>query len=68
MNLKSMISVEMLIAAIVVGVCGYILLGIAPVDNPLSWSVAPVILVFCYLVLIPLSVLLKKPKTEGGKQ
>jgi len=58
-----MISVKALAAAIIVGICGYIMLGIAPVDNPLSWSVAPVILVFCYLVLIPLSVLLKKPKT-----
>ena len=67
MNVKSMISVEMLIAAVVVGICGYILLGVAPVDNTLSWSLAPIILVFCYLVLIPLSVLLKKPKTESGK-
>ena len=62
MNIRSLINVELLIAAITVGIFGYIMLGVAPVDNPISWSVAPCIIVFCYLVLIPFSVLRKKNK------
>jgi hypothetical protein len=38
-------------------VAGYILLGQGPVYNPLSWTVAPLILVLVYVVLLPLSVL-----------
>jgi hypothetical protein len=55
-----MINVKLLIVAIIVGIAGYIMLGVAPIDNQLSWTVAPFILVFCYLVLIPLAVLYRK--------
>jgi hypothetical protein len=47
------------------GVCfallilGYILLGQGPVTNPLSLSVAPVILVVVYLVLLPIAIIAK---------
>jgi hypothetical protein len=40
-------------------VLGYILLGQGPVTNPLSLSVAPVILVAVYLVLLPIAIIAK---------
>ncbi|MCU0609824.1 MAG: hypothetical protein MUF22_08685 [Chitinispirillaceae bacterium] len=38
-------------------VVGYVLLGQGPVDNPLSISVAPVVLVLVYCALIPLAIM-----------
>jgi hypothetical protein len=64
MNISSMINIPLLISAVVVTIVGYMLLGVAPVDNQLSWTVAPFVLVIGYLVLIPLAVLTKKPKGE----
>ncbi|MBD3314705.1 MAG: hypothetical protein GF344_02870 [Chitinivibrionales bacterium] len=48
---------------------GYVLLAQGPVYNPLSWTVAPLILVFVYIVLLPLSVLggRKAKKEEDTK-
>jgi hypothetical protein len=40
-------------------ILGYILLGQGPVTNPLSLSVAPVILVAVYLVLLPIAIIVK---------
>jgi hypothetical protein len=40
-------------------ILGYILLGQGPVTNPLSLSVAPVILVAVYLVLLPIAIIAK---------
>ena len=52
-----------LISITLIGI-GYILLAQGPVDNPLSVSVAPVILVICYCVLLPVAILLKDKKKE----
>jgi hypothetical protein len=38
---------------------GYVLLGQGPVDNPLSKTVAPIILVAVYCVLIPYAIMAK---------
>ena len=65
MNMGSMINIPMLISAVIVGIVGYMLLGVAPVDNPLSWTVAPFVLVLSYLVMMPLALLTKKAKTEN---
>ncbi|MBD3393220.1 MAG: hypothetical protein GF418_13935 [Chitinivibrionales bacterium] len=48
-------------------VLGYILLGQGPVYNHLSWTVAPLILVFVYCVLLPLSIIVKGKKDSGKK-
>ena len=48
-------------------VLGYVFLGLGPVDNPLSKSVAPVILVGVYCVLFPVA-LLVRGKGGGNKQ
>jgi len=65
MNIGSMINIPMLISAVIVGIVGYMLLGVAPVDNPLSWTVAPFVLVLSYLVMMPLALLTKKAKAEN---
>jgi len=63
MNVKSIINVPLLIIAVIVGVAGYIFLSVAPVDSLLSWTIAPIVLIVCYLVLIPLAII-KRPKNE----
>ena len=45
-------------------VVGFILLGQGPVYNRLSWTVAPLILVFVYCVLLPMSIIVKD---KGGE-
>jgi uncharacterized membrane protein SirB2 len=59
-----MINVKLLLIAAVVAIIGYILLGVAPIDNQISWTIAPIVLVICYLVLIPLAILTQKAKVE----
>jgi hypothetical protein len=52
-------------------VVGYVLLGQGPVDNPLSKTVAPIILVAVYCVLIPYAIMAKSkepPKDKGSVQ
>ena len=65
MNISSMVNIPMLISAVVVAIIGYILLGTPPVDNHLSWTIAPFVLVLSYLVMIPLALLTKKAKAEN---
>jgi hypothetical protein len=46
---------------------GYILLGQGPVDNPLSKTIAPILLVAVYCVLIPYAIMAKgkeQPKDD----
>jgi len=52
-------------------VLGYVLLGQGPVDNPLSKTVAPIILVAVYCVLIPYAIMAKAkepPKNSNGRE
>jgi ABC-type Fe3+ transport system permease subunit len=46
---------------------GYVLLGQGPVDNPLSKTVAPIILVAVYCVLIPYAIMAKSKGPSDGK-
>jgi hypothetical protein len=43
---------------------GYICLGKGPLDNPLSISVAPVLLVAAYCVIIPIAIIKKNKKGD----
>jgi hypothetical protein len=45
---------------------GYICLGQGPVTNHLSWSLAPVVLVLVYCVLIPIAIM-ARGKSEKKK-
>jgi hypothetical protein len=50
-------------------VVGFILLGQGPINNHLSWSVAPVILVLVYCFLLPFSIVARdKQDDKDGKQ
>jgi hypothetical protein len=51
-------------------VVGYFLLGQGPVNNHLSWSVAPVLLVGVYCILIPVAIMAggKSDKTEKSEK
>jgi uncharacterized membrane protein SirB2 len=50
-------------------VAGFILLGQGPVRNPLSWIIAPLVLVIAYVVVIPLALIVREPRdTEGHNQ
>ena len=42
-------------------ILGYILMAQGPWDNPLSLSVSPIILLIAYLIIIPLSIVIKIP-------
>ena len=43
-------------------IVGFILMSFGPWDNKISLSVAPVVLLIGYVVLIPLSIFFKMPK------
>ena len=45
---------------LVVLIIGFILVSIPPWDNPISLSVAPLVLLLGYLVIFPLAILYKK--------
>lgn len=40
-------------------VLGYILMAQPPWDNPISLTISPIVLIFSYLVIIPISILIK---------
>lgn len=67
-GLFSAINLKLFGAAIVALVIGYILLGQGPADNPLSKSVAPIILVTAYCVLIPMAIIFSgKSKAKSAQ-
>ncbi|MFH0920707.1 MAG: hypothetical protein V1913_10115 [Fibrobacterota bacterium] len=45
-------------------IVGYICLSRGPIDNPLSLSVAPVLLVAAYCVIIPIAIIKKNKKGD----
>ena len=57
-----------------VGVCvllliiGYTFLGQGPVYNHISWSIAPIILVAVYCILMPITILYNKGKDNSDKK
>jgi hypothetical protein len=48
-------------------VVGFLLMSIGPWDNPLSRSVAPIVLLFGYLVVFPVAIFFKKG-SDGDSQ
>jgi hypothetical protein len=49
-------------------VVGFILLGQGPAENPLSKSVAPIILVAVYCVLLPFAIMAKSKEPSKDEQ
>jgi len=66
----SSVNFRLLGICILLLIIGYIFLGQGPVYNHMSWSIAPVILVAVYCVLIPITILYKKKKesTDNKKK
>jgi len=58
-NLFSSINYKLLIASLLLLVLGYFLLGQGPLHNPVSLTVAPLLLIGVYFVLIPVAILAK---------
>lgn len=52
-------------AGIGILILGFILMAQGPWDNPVSLSVSPIILLFAYLIVFPLSLLYKKKKSNS---
>jgi phosphotransferase system glucose/maltose/N-acetylglucosamine-specific IIC component len=49
-------------------IAGYILLGQGPINNHLSWSVAPIILVVAYCFLIPWAIIAQDKKEPNAQK
>ncbi len=45
-------------------IIGFILMAQGPWDNPLSLSVSPIVLLFAYFIIFPLSILYKKKNSS----
>jgi len=61
LNQKNLIT---FIIGTVVIVIGYILLSVAPWDNPVSLSVAPIVLILGYLVIFPMAIFIGSKQAE----
>ncbi len=65
-------NLRILLAALVVIVLGYIAMAQPPVDSFLSTTVAPILLLIAFLVIIPYSIFHghrnSKQKAESGEQ
>ena len=45
-------------------IIGFVLMSQGPWDNPLSLTVSPIVLLFAYFVIFPLSILYKKKNSS----
>ncbi len=54
LNKKNLVLIAIGILLLIIG---FICLGTGPADNPISLSVAPIILTIAYVVIIPLGIL-----------
>ena len=66
-NLFTGKQILLFVAGCIVLIIGYILLAQGPVDNPLSLSWAPFLLIGGYCVLIPVAIILKDNKQKKTK-
>ncbi len=56
----------LLAVGLVVMLVGYVALGQPPEDSVLSLSVAPLLLVLAYCVILPLAIILKGKNKQGN--
>ena len=64
----SRINVILFIVGIIVLIVGFKLVAISPWDNPLSRSVAPVVLLIGYVVIFPLAIMLRSKKSPKDQK
>ena len=53
------------IAAIIIG---FILMAQGPWDNPVSLTIAPIVLLIAYVVILPLSIMYRKRNNSGSNK
>ncbi len=56
------------LAGLVLLAVGFILLAVKPWDNPISLSVAPIVLLLGYLVVLPISIFLRSPQSRKDEK
>lgn len=60
--------ISLFVVGIVVMIAGYIFLAQGPVDNPLSLSVAPVLFIVAYCVIIPVAIICRDDEQTKFKK
>ncbi len=58
------VNYKILVAGVVVVVLGYIALGMEPWDGFMALTVAPILLLVGYCIIIPIGIIYRKKKTE----
>lgn len=53
---------------ILVLIIGYFLMSQGPWDNPLSLTIAPIVLLIAYVIIFPLSIMYKKKSDNSGSE
>ncbi len=53
-----------LLTGLILLVLGYILMAQNPWDNPISLSISPIVLLIAYIVIFPLSIIIKKGRSK----
>lgn len=61
-------NITLFVIGIALLVVGYILLGQGPVNNPLSKTVAPLVLIAVYCIFVPYAILAKSKKEREDEQ
>ena len=61
-------NIQLLIVSCVVIILGYIFLAQGPVNNPLSLTWAPIMLLLGYCVLVPVAIIMKEKKNPKEKK
>ncbi len=59
------INYQIILAGVVVIIAGYFALSAKPWDNPIALTVAPILLVLGYCIIIPIGIIYRKKKSES---
>jgi membrane protein YdbS with pleckstrin-like domain len=62
------INYQIILAGVAVIIAGYVALSAKPWDNPIALTVAPVLLVLGYCVIVPIGIIYRKKKSESELQ
>ncbi len=58
------INYQIILAGVVVIIAGYFALSVKPWDNPIALTVAPILLVLGYCIIIPIGIIYRKKKPD----
>ncbi|MDP1677169.1 MAG: hypothetical protein Q8L88_09910 [Bacteroidota bacterium] len=59
-----LINYRIILAGVVIIVAGYFALSAQPWDNPIALTVAPILLVLGYCVVIPIGIIFRRKKND----